>query len=134
MATAKKLKIPKSLAACADLYYSTRNERLAIEKSAEGLKAQEAELKDHLINNLPKSDATGVSGKLCRVSVATKTIPQVADWDLFYAHIAKNKSKGGFALLNRAVNAAAVKEIWEAGKEVPGVGHFNATVLSVNKV
>lgn len=134
MATASKLKIPKSLAACADLYYKTRQERLAIEKSAETLKADEAALKDHLINNLPKSDATGVAGKLCRVSVQTKSVPQVADWDLFYAHVAKNRAKGGFALLNRAVNAAAVKEIWDAGKEVPGVAHFNAVVLSVNKV
>jgi len=28
----------------------------------------------------------------------------------------------------------AIKERWEAGKEVPGVGHFNAVSVSINKV
>ncbi len=135
MATkAKKYTIPKSLAKCADDYYETRNERLAIEKSAEALKEKESLLKNHLIENLPKSLATGVAGKLCRVAAVTKTIPQVKDWDKFYEYVAKNRSKGGFALLNRAVNAAAVKDIWEAGKTVPGVESFNAVTLSINKL
>lgn len=134
MATTKKPTIPKSLAAAADMYYMVRERRLAMEREAEKEKDFEAALKEHLINNIPKSDATGISGKVCRVSVQTKSIPQVSDWAKFYDHVAKNKSKGGFALLNKAVNAKAVKEIWDAGKTIPGVEAFNAVVLSVNKV
>lgn len=135
MATkAKKPVIPKSLAAAADLYYSTREARLMLDRQATAAKEFESELKQHLIDNIPKSKATGIAGKVCRVSVETKPIPQVKDWDKFYAHIVKNKSKGGFALLNRAVNAVAVKEIWESGKTVPGVDKFNAVTLSVNKL
>ena len=37
-------------------------------------------------------------------------------------------------LLNRALNAAAVQERWDAGKSVPGVGTFNAVTVSVNKL
>lgn len=134
MATAKKRVIPKNLAAAADLYYSVRLERLAREKELEAEKEFENLLKEHLINNIPKSEATGVAGKLCRVSINTKTVPVVQDWEKFYEYVAKNRSKGGFALLNRAVNAKAVSEIWDAGKQVPGVGSFNAVTLSVNKV
>lgn len=135
MATSAKMpKIPKSLAAAADLYYTTREARLALERQAEANKEFEAALKDHLINNIPKSDATGIAGKVCRVSVQTKAVPQVSDWDKFYEYVAKNRSKGAFALMNRAVNAKAVKEIWDAGKQVPGVGKFDAVVLSVNKI
>jgi hypothetical protein len=135
MATTTKMpKIPKSLAAAADLYYSTREMRLKLEREAEANKDFENQLKDHLINSIPKSDATGIAGKLCRVSVQTKPIAQVADWEKFYAHVAKNRAKGSFALLNKAVNQKAVKEVWDAGKSVPGVEVFNSVVLSVNKV
>jgi hypothetical protein len=128
------IKIPKSLAVCADLYCSTRDARLALQKEVDLLEENEKLLKAHLIDHIPKSDATGIAGKLCRVSVTTKQIPKVDDWDAFYSYVAKNKSKGGFALMNRAVNAKAVAEIWDAGKAVPGVSSFTAISLSLNKI
>ncbi len=128
------LKIPKSLAAVADLYYTKREERLELQRQAAAIEEDEKLLKQHLIDNLPKSQATGVAGKLVRVSVTTKEVPQVTDWDKFYAYVAKNKAKGGFALLNRAVNAKAINEIWDSGKKVDGVGKFTAVNLSVNKL
>lgn len=134
MATTKTPKIPKSLAECADLYYTTRETRLKLEREAKASADFESSLKEHLINNIPKSNATGVAGKLCRVSIGTKAVPQVEDWEKFYAYVAKNKSKGGFAFLNKAVNTAAVKEVWDAGKTIPGVAKFNAVVMSVNKL
>jgi hypothetical protein len=128
------LKIPKSLAAAADLYYSKREERLALERQAAAIQAEETLLKNHLIDNIPKSDATGIAGKLVRVSVTSKVVPQVKDWDKFYEYVAKNRSKGGFALMNKTVNSKAVAEIWAANKTVPGVEGFNALGLSVNKL
>ena len=54
MATkAAALKIPKSLAAVADLYYETKERRLAIEREAKKIAEDEALLKQHLIDNLP---------------------------------------------------------------------------------
>jgi len=135
MATkAKKPAIPKSIAAAADLYFQTREARLTLQRQADATQEFENELKEHLIAAIPKSDATGIAGKLCRVSVVTKPKPIVEDWEAFYAHVAKNRTKGSFALMNRAVNAKAIQEIWDAGKKVPGVGTFNAVTLSVNKI
>lgn len=136
MATKKPaaLKIPKSIAQAADLYYTTKEKRLALQKEVDAIEAEEKLLKAHLIESIPKSDATGVAGKLVRVSITTKNVPQVADWDKFYEYVAKNRTKGGFALLNKAVNAKAVNEIWDAGKTVPGVDSFTAVSLSVNKL
>lgn len=128
------VRLPRTLAACADLYWETRNKRLAIDKQVAELQKQETYIKEHLIKNIPKSDATGVAGKLCRVTVMPKDIPQVKDWDKFWEYIARNRSKGAFALLNKAPNAAAIKEIWESGKDVPGVEKFSTSTLSVNKV
>jgi hypothetical protein len=130
---AAPFKIPKSFGAAADLYYSTREKRLAIEREAKALQEQETAIKDHIIENLPKTDG-GATGKLCRVLVVTKPVAQVEDWDKFYTYIAKNRTKGSFALLNRAVNQSSVKELWESGKQVPGVKPFNAVTLSVSKL
>jgi hypothetical protein len=131
MAKEEKFKIPKALGAVADLLYATREKRLAIEKQAEALKAQESALKEHLIQTLPKSEAGGVAGKVARVTVISKPVPQVNDWDKFYAHI---KKTGDFELLQRRLGEGAIKERWEAGKVVPGVEVFNAVTVSINKV
>ena len=128
------LKIPKSLALAVDLYYSKREERLALQRQVDTIQADETLLKTHLIDNIPKSDATGIAGKLARVSVTTKVIGQPEDWDAIWAYCAKNRTKGGFALLNRALNQKTIQEIWESGKEVPGVKAFTTINLSVNKL
>ncbi len=124
------MKIPKSLAQCADLLYTTRQRRLEVQKEVEALAKQESALRDHLIENVGK-DSTGVAGKVARITIVTKTKPTVADWPVFYAHI---KKTGNFDLMQRRVGEAAVRERWEDGKEVPGVERFNYVDVSVNKV
>ena len=147
-AAAPKLKAPKTLAAAADRAYTVREERLAItreaEKRAEPLKVEEAFLREHLIENLPKSDATGVAGSLVRVTVKSGVAAQADDWDKIYGWIvdsvvAARKKKSdvpyaAFAILRRALAEEAVKEMWEAGKAIPGVGRFNTKSLSFNKL
>lgn len=131
MATEVKYKFPKALGACADKLFELRNKRLAEQKKVDEIAAEESALKNHIIENLPKSEASGVAGKLARVTVVTKQIPQVKDWDAFYKYV---KKTGSFDLMQKRLTDAAIKERWEAGKEIPGVEHFNAVSVSINKV
>jgi hypothetical protein len=131
MATEAKYKFPKALGACADKLFELRNKRLAEQKKVDEIAAEESALKNHIIENLPKSEASGVAGKLARVTVVTKQVPQVKDWDAFYKYV---KKTGSFDLMQKRLTDAAIKERWEAGKEVPGVEHFNAVSVSINKV
>lgn len=124
-------KFPKTLGACADRVYELRRKRLEMQKEVDAVEAEEKALREHIINTLPKSEATGAAGKLARVTVVTKSVPQVTDWGKFYAYV---KKTGQFDLMSRRLSDTAVKERWEAGKEVPGVTHFNAVTLSINKV
>lgn len=126
----KKMK----LGACADKLYELRELRAKLQRQVDAIAADEAALKQHLIDNLPKSEAVGVAGKVARVQVTTKRVPTAEDWEAIQEYVKKNASKGGFALLQRRLNAAAVQEIWDAGKKVPGVGVFMAVGLSVNKI
>ena len=137
-------KRPKTLGACADALFKYRAERLKLQRQAEEYEAAELALKDYLIETLPKSDAGGISGKLARVTVGIKPVPVVKDWDKLYLSIVEDwrnhvKKKDGmeasaFALLNRALTKATVEEYWKNGQEVPGVGTFNATTVSVEKL
>jgi len=124
-------KMPKTLGLCADELYNTREQRKALQKEVDALTEKESLIKEHLINNLPKSDASGVTGKLVRVTAVTKTVAQVKDWDKFYAYIKKNNA---FDLMQRRVSEAAVQERWEGKKKVPGVEPFNVVSISINKV
>ena len=129
----KEFKPPKSLAACADMLYKIREQRYALQREAKLIEEKESILREYLINNLPKSSATGISGKIATVKVELKRIVQVADWDKLQKYIIKNASKGAFALLQRRVNSTAVEEIWAAKKTVPGCEAFNAPVISLTK-
>lgn len=127
----KEFVIPESLALCADLLYTTREERLKIDKVVEELKSREAQLREHLINNLPKSDASGVSGAVASATIKQKEEPVVEDWDSLYKYISRHKA---WDLLQRRVSGPAVKARWEDKKVVPGVGMIIVPSISLTKV
>ena len=129
--TKPKFKFPKQLGSCADKLYELRQKRLEQQKVVDAIEAEEKALKEHIINTLPKSEASGVAGKLARVTVVTNEVPQVEDWDAFYKHV---KKTGQFDLLQRRLTDVAIKERWEHGEEIPGVKHFSAVTVSINKV
>lgn len=128
---AKAFKLPEDLALCADLLYTTRQARLALDKQVDELKSRETALREYLIENLPVSNATGIAGKVARATVVTKDEPQVEDWDKFYAYVHKKKA---YYLLQRRISGTAIKEVWENNKVVDGVAHITVKSISLNKV
>lgn len=133
MATKKAaaLKIPKSLAQCADLAYELRERRLAIKREMDAVEEQEKAVKEYLINNLPKSQASGVSGKVANAKIERDTVPTVTDKKKFLAHV---KKTGDFDLITSSMNARAIKDRWDNKKRVPGIGEFQVVKLSLTKV
>lgn len=125
-------KLPTQAAVAADLLYNTRQERLALQKIPDALDDQEKALKNWFIETLPKSDATGIAGKVARVSVSADTfVPSVTEWPKVFAWILKNKR---YDFLMRQLNAKAVQEFWDSGKEIPGVEKFRVVKVSCVKV
>lgn len=125
------MKIPKTLGAVADLLYKTRQARLAKQKEVEALEAEESALKEHIIANLPKSNASGIAGKVARVSVANKSDYRVTDWSALYKYIKKHDA---FALLQRRLSTESVTEVLEDSKELPGVETIQIPKVSLNKL
>lgn len=121
----------KSQGARADFYYEADKRRLEVQREVAEMATFLSKLGRWFIQQLPETDTTGVAGKIARIQIKNDERPSITDWSAFYAFIKKNNA---FELLNRAVNAKSVKERWEAGKQIPGVGKFHYKKVSITKV
>jgi len=123
--------IPKTLAACADRLYKTRESRLALARQVAVLEEREREITEFLLTELPRGGATGVAGKVGRVTIRSEDIPIVTDKGAFHEYL---KKTGEFDLLQQRLASKAVKERWSDGKQVPGLGLLVKSKLSITKV
>lgn len=136
------LKIPKELATCADMLYEMELKRYALQHQIEAMKKDETTLREHLINNLPKSNALGVTGKLANAVIKEKEIIELAGseedrFSLVYDYILKNarRNPGVWSLLQRRLGDAAAKELVDAGKgKLIGAKLGKVPVVSLTKV
>lgn len=124
--------IPKTLGECADLLYTTKKKRLEAQKEVDAIEAFEKELKSHIIDTLPVSNASGVSGKIGHVKIVIDELPQISDHDKLRKFI--NRSKRYDLLYAQRVAAGAAREMWEDGKEIPGVEKYKNKKVSITKV
>ena len=131
MAEPKTFKFPKKLGSCADKLYRLKTSRLAAQKIVDGLEEEEKALKAHIIDTLPKSEASGVAGRLVRVSISKKDVPQVKDWVKFRAYVKKHNA---FDLLQKRLSSKAILDRLDDGKKIPGVEMFTAVSVSMNKI
>jgi len=144
MATTKPAALPKTLAGCADRLYQVREQRYALNRQVKVLEEEEALLRDHLINQLPKGAATGVTGRLARATIVPKTVYTAEDWAKVNAwvleeHAKHKRKKDGlemmpFTIFQRRLNESLVKEVLDTDGALPaGVGSMDVKQVSVVK-
>lgn len=123
--------LPPSIGLCADLYSEVRALRLEMQKVVDAVKARENEAKEHIIQNLSKSDDTGAAGKKYRAQIVTKDVPSLKDWNAFTDFVVAH---GRFDLLQKRISNKAVQDLWEDGEAVPGVEKFRAVDVSITRI
>lgn len=126
--------IPKTMGACADKLYKLREKRYELSRQIKEIEAEEAEIKDYIINNLSKQESAGISGKIANVRVKTENVPVVEDWEAFYKYVSRTKS---FDMLQRRINTKAVRERIEDKKDFAskaGIGSFTTVSVSITKL
>jgi hypothetical protein len=126
----KKLVIPKTLAGAADALYTTRADRLAAQNQIKPLTEFEKLLREHIIENLPKSQANGISGKVAKAEIVKRDVPQITDEAKFLAYA---KKKGNEDLVKIVPNMEAIQARWDNNKVVPGVGTYTIITVSSTK-
>lgn len=124
--------LPASIGRCADLYAEVREMRLAMQKQVDAVYEREREVRDHIINNLSKSDDTGASGLRYRAQIVTKEVPKIDNWPALTSFI---RESGRFDFLQKRLSDRAIRDTWEeTGGEIPGVGKFSSVDVSITKI
>ena len=121
---------PKTLGACIDALYSARALRLEQEKTIEAMKAQERELKQLIMTQLAADKIDGAKGKLATAAIMRKRVPVVLDWPTFWAFARKDKLG---VYVQKRIAVESTRELFDAGKEVPGAVLEDVFDLSLTK-
>lgn len=124
---------PDSVGRAADLYHDIREVRLRADKVAETIAKFESAAKQHIVDNLSKSDDTGAAGLRYRAQITVKPRARVAQdgWQLLHAYI---RQTGRFDLLQKRLLDSAVMDMVSAGETPPGVETFNEVGISITKI
>ncbi len=101
--------------------------------SVKELEEKKNKLEYELIMEAEKAGLDKGGGKTSKFTIKESIVPVVAasDWDKLYAFIAKKK---WFHLLERRPSLTGCRELWEQGKEIPGVSKFTKRKVTVTGV
>lgn len=123
-------KTPSNLGNLIDKLYDLEQERSKLSAAEKAIKAKIADLEETILKKFSKDALSAAAGTRAKLSVIYKTIPNVKDWDLLYAHIAKEDA---WDLLQKRMSSSAYTARLEEGEEIPGTEKFTKLVLSTRK-
>lgn len=109
---------------------NARIKRLAAQKEVDALEVVEKDLKQKVLDSLRKNPSKAVSNGDRLFQLVPGTEPSPEDWGKIWKHIQKT---GEFELVQRRLNNTAIKERWELGVKIPGVGSIPTETLSDTK-
>jgi hypothetical protein len=123
------LKVVKTetIGSMTDQLFELRERKAELNKQISAIEAEYEEIEQRLIDKLKAEGTDRGGGKRANCSITTSVVANVEDWDALYPFIAKNKF---WHLLQRRVSDPGMRELWEAGKKVPGVAQFTKTKLN----
>jgi hypothetical protein len=124
------MKFPKTLGACVDVLYKTREQRLKAQKEVDDTKAKEEALKQYILANLVKQDSNKFGGKLATATISRRTCAHVTDWDTFFPWVAETNS---WDMVQKRVNDTAYRARLDENVEVPGVEPFEVVSINLTK-
>lgn len=119
--------VKRTLGKISDEILVLQREMKGHEDKAEDCKKRIEILKTELQAAADEQKLDKGGGKASSFTIKPLTVPQVANWDLFYEFILKNKY---LHLLERRPGKSACTELWEQNKVIPGVEKF--TMMKVN--
>lgn len=123
--------VPMTTPALVEFFINTRAERLELDRQAKEVKEQEDAAKAELLRRMSESGQHALASERMTVVLNRKEKPVPTDWAKLYAFILDT---GAVELLQRRVAEGAIKERWEAGVEIPGVGVFPVDDLTIRKI
>jgi hypothetical protein len=111
-----------------DKLYDLRERKRALEASIKEIEEEYTDLEERLLEKLEAEGSDKGAGKTASVSVTRNVVGNVTDWEKFNAYV---KKTGFFHLFQRRLSDAAVRELFEQGKKIPGCEPFTKRRLNV---
>lgn len=119
-----------ALGAMIDRLYKLRERRITKEKETDAIKEQELALEAHLRQTFGELQLDGARGRVATASLSVVEQPKIEDWDKFIAYVFRTRSP---ELLQKRLSTTAVRERWDAKREVPGVGSMRLVKINLSK-
>ena len=114
-----------------DSLWAKREEKREAEAKIKVIESEIAVIEESLMERMDKEETAKSQGTKASVSITQAVVANVEDWAAFHAYVAKNKY---FHLLQKRVSDPAVRELWDAGKKVPGVQPFTKRKLNIRSL
>jgi hypothetical protein len=95
-----------------------KGEKVSLNAQLKELNKTESELDYQLLTQLDEQGLSRTANDKASVSINQDTVPEVTDWDAFYAYVLEQRD---FSLLQRRVSSTAYKELLKLGEGIPGL-------------
>lgn len=118
----------KGIGPAIDEMYALRVRKQALEKEADKLAVEIAEISDALMAKLDAEGTLKGAGKLASVSISEADIAQIDDDARFFAYV---KKTGYFHLFQRRLSNTACVELFALKGAIPGISKFVKRTLNL---
>ena len=119
---------PATTGAIIDQLWGAREEKRRLEEQVKEVEGAIKGIEETLMERLEAEGLEKATGSKASVSITSTVTADVQDWDAFYPYIAKHKY---WHLLQRRPSDPGVRELWDAGKRVPGVVPFTKRRINI---
>ena len=120
-----------SLGKIIDRMLVVRDERAALNKQADGLKAEFDQLELQVLQKLDEQDTVQGRSKTATATIATQVVPTIKDWEAFESYIINNNA---LYLLEKRPAGAAFRELMQQGEVIPGLEPYTKTSISLRRL
>lgn len=120
-----------NLGSAIDALWAKREKKREMEAKLKEVEAEIADSEALVMELMDKEGVEKTTGKKASVSITSTVVPQVEDWDAFYAFIHKKKF---YHLLERRPSVTGCRELFETKGMVPGVVPFTKRKLNLRTV
>jgi hypothetical protein len=126
-AVAHKL-VPLAIGPAIDRLAELREQKRKLEAQVSDVETEFKVLEEQLMAKLEAEGTTKGAGRNATASISSSVVGNVTDWDKFNAYV---KKTGFFHLFQRRLSDAAVRELFEQGKKIPGCDPFTKKRLNL---
>lgn len=114
-----------------DALYTLREQKRELNQQIKEIDENYSQIESKLIAMLQEQEMDTGKSKLASATISTSIVPNVDDWEAFYAFIVETNQP---FLLERRPSVTAYRDLLQAGEEIPGVEPFTKVSLSLRKI